>query len=357
MRARAAAIGGLTTAALLLCATGAQAATKTVSAGPPLKTTPKGVPADGDGNAFFRKDVTIHAGDRVKWVFSGFHDVVIPAKGDKPPSLAVPDPAHPVSGVNDAGGAAFFFNGLPRFPVNPILLGAQGGKTYTGKQRLNSALPLAGAPKPYKVRFTKPGTYTYYCSIHLGNPSMQGTVRVLKRKRAVPSAKADRRAVKRQIARLVARLKKDDKKAAPTGNLVRMGVDSSTSTLLRFSPTSKTVKVGDSITFAMSPKTQESHTVTFGPEKALSDLANAFIGPDAAVGGLALNPQVAYPSDVQLVHSATVHGNGFLNTGVLDRDADSPPPPSATVKFTEAGSFRYICLIHPDMVGTIVVQR
>src|SRR3954464_3715037 len=107
MRARAAAIGGASRRGRLLCATGAQAATKTVSAGPPLKTTPKGMPPDGDANAFFRKDVTIHAGDRVKWVFNGFHDVVIPAKGDKPPGLAVPDPAHPVHDVKDSAGTPF----------------------------------------------------------------------------------------------------------------------------------------------------------------------------------------------------------------------------------------------------------
>src|SRR3954454_9558773 len=118
MRARAAAIGGLTTAALLLCATGAQAANKTGSARPPLKTTPKGMPPDGDANAFFRKDVTMHAGDRVKWVFNGFHDVVIPAKGHKPPGLAVPDPARPVHDVRDAAAALFFFNTLPKFAVD-----------------------------------------------------------------------------------------------------------------------------------------------------------------------------------------------------------------------------------------------
>jgi plastocyanin len=31
-------------------------------------------------------------------------------------------------------------------------------------------------------------------------------------------------------------------------------------------------------------------------------------------------------------------------------------PPSAQLKFTEAGTFNYICLIHPFMHGTVIVH-
>jgi plastocyanin len=54
-------------------------------------------------------------------------------------------------------------------------------------------------------------------------------------------------------------------------------------------------------------------------------------------------------------YDGTGHGNGFLNTGVLDREAATPSPPSAQVTFSKAGTYDYICLIHPFMKGQIVV--
>ena len=49
------------------------------------------------------------------------------------------------------------------------------------------------------------------------------------------------------------------------------------------------------------------------------------------------------------------HGNGFVNTGIIDGDSASPQPTSAQVTFSKAGTYNYICLIHPDMKGSIVV--
>ena len=67
--------------------------------------------------------------------------------------------------------------------------------------------------------------------------------------------------------------------------------------------------------------------------------------------------QIAFPSDVPTLpaYDGTSHGNGFLNTGVLDREAASPSPPSSQVTFTKAGTYDYICLLHPFMKGQIVV--
>jgi hypothetical protein len=47
-------------------------------------------------------------------------------------------------------------------------------------------------------------------------------------------------------------------------------------------------------------------------------------------------------------HTATASGGGF-NTGTLKQGQ------SATHRFTTAGRFAYICAIHPNMKGTVVV--
>ncbi len=72
---------------------------------------------------------------------------------------------------------------------------------------------------------------------------------------------------------------------------------------------------------------------------------------------LVFNPVDAFPSDVPALpaYDGTGHGNGFLSTGVLDRDAATPSGPSAQVTFSKAGTYDYICLIHPFMKGQIVV--
>jgi plastocyanin len=65
----------------------------------------------------------------------------------------------------------------------------------------------------------------------------------------------------------------------------------------------------------------------------------------------------AFPSDPPptLVADGSNHGNGFVNTGVIDGDAASPQATSSQVTFSKAGTYNYICLIHPDMKGSIVV--
>jgi len=47
--------------------------------------------------------------------------------------------------------------------------------------------------------------------------------------------------------------------------------------------------------------------------------------------------------------SADYDGTGFLNTGIILKDS------SATVHFTAAGTFPFLCVIHPGMAGTVEV--
>jgi plastocyanin len=55
-------------------------------------------------------------------------------------------------------------------------------------------------------------------------------------------------------------------------------------------------------------------------------------------------------------YDGTNHGNGFLNSGVIDGDAGGLVPLAWSVKFTKAGSYQFICLLHPVMRATINVS-
>jgi plastocyanin len=344
-------------ASTLVPATVAQGATRTVIAGPAGKVA--GTPKDGDNNAFFRKTVTVHVGDKVKWTFAGFHTVTVPAKGKKPPPFIGNDPTGTkIAGVNDAAGKPFWFNGQTRLTLDPQGALPVKGKSYNGKKLASSGAPLSnGPPKPYSLKFAKKGSYAYYCTIHYG---MKGTVKVVAKGKAIPSVKANKKAAKKEYAKAAKQLIKDAKFAGPAGNAVQAGSDTVATSIFRFFPASKSVPVGTTVTFSMPAKTSELHTFSFGPADYLKGIADAFIAPDPAnpQGLPVFNPLIAFPSDVPTLpaYDGTSHGNGFLSTGGLDRDAATPQSgPSAQITFSKAGTYSYICLIHPDMKGQIVV--
>jgi plastocyanin len=335
----------------------AQGATRTVVAGPPGKVA--GTPPDGDSNAFFRKTVTVHVGDKVKWKINGFHTVTVPAKGNKPPAFISPDPTGTkVSGVNDAAGTPFWFNGQTRLVLDALGAFPVKGKSYNGKKLASSGAPLGnGAAPPYTLKFTKKGRYAYYCTIHVG---MKGTVKVVAKGKAIPSVRANKKAAKKEYAKVATRQIADAKFAGPAGNAVRAGNDTVTSTIFRFFPATKSVPVGTTVSFSMSSKTTEIHTISFGPPDYLQAAADAFVAPDPANPSgppTVFNAQIAFPSDVPTLpaYDGTSHGNGFLSIGIIDQDAATPSPPSSQVTFSKAGTYNYICLIHPFMKGQIVV--
>jgi plastocyanin len=342
------------TAAVACAAPAAGAKTKVVvTGGPPPKAAQAGsvkFPAALDLNGFFRRRVTIHVGDSVRWVFSKrvVHTVTFLAPGDKRPTLEVPDPANPYTGFNDSTGTPFWFNGQPSLLIPPDHAFPQGGASSDGTQYHNSGL---SAPdfKPYSLTFTKAGTFRYLCLVH---PGMAGSVRVVKRGRAVPSARADRRARVAEFRRAVKRAKRLAR-FHPKGNNVVAGHDGGSVSWFRFFPSTRTIKAGQSVRFSIS-STSEIHTITLGPQ-ALPDLVLAQPQPNGPPR-LQFNPEIFLPSDPAIPpYTRKNHGNGFFNTGVLDTNPASPPPSSAEVTFTAPGTYGFECTIHPGMQATINV--
>jgi plastocyanin len=338
-------------AAALLVPVASQAATKTVVAGP-LKPV-KGVfgrNATADADSFSLPTVTIHTGDSVRWKFNGFHTVTFNKKGSGGIPFVIPDATAKYSGFNDPGGAPFWFNGQTQLDLNPLGALPQGGKTYDGSAVTGSGAPL-GAAKPYKLKFTKNGTFTYYCVIH---PGMQAKVKVVAKGKKIPSRKADAKTAAKLLAKQVKVARKTAKLKTPAGTVVG-GNDKGLVVQLRFFPKTLRVATGSTVTFKVTSK-PEIHTFSFGPQKFLEDTANAFVAP--VNGALQFNPVIAFPSEAPPAvpsYDGTGHGNGFISTGVLDGDPATPNPTTAKITFTKAGSYPFICLIHPFMRGTVVV--
>jgi plastocyanin len=310
----------------------------------------------GGANAFLLHKITINAGDTVDWngqrLANGFHTVDIPAQGGSDLPLILPT-GTTVSGVNDANGDPFWFNGQPNLGFNPVLTAPSGGTTYQGTARVDSGLPL-GPPADFKVKFTKPGTYKYFCDVHYG---MVGEVVVRSAGKPVPSAKRDANALKAQEKRYLAEAK-GLQHTNPGKGRVSIGASRGDGLeVFKDFPATLKVKAGTVVTFLMSKLTRETHTATFGdtsPGGFVTQLGNT------AFTSNPIDPRGVYPSDVPMPISvtSTSHGytDGFSNSGALDRDGGTPLPSAATFTFSQPGTFQYICLIHPFMHGTVIVH-
>jgi plastocyanin len=357
----------LTAAALLAVPATAGAATKTVQVGPFGSAQKKFQNAFADGNAYFRKSVTVHKGDSVLWKMNGFHSVTFVPAGSPPPPLVAADPSKLLSGVNDAGGNAFWFNGQPRLVFNPAAIMPAGGKRFSASTLTGSGVPLdQGPPKPYKLKFNTLGTHTYLCVVH---PGMTGTVKVVAKSKRVPGARADTREAKRQQKVLLQRAQRLSQGLGTESlqNTIQAGNDrTSGETIFKFFPANPTFKVGDTATLQISGTSTDVHTITFGPTNGkdayVDQVAANFIAPDTSTTppSLVVDPRAGYPSEnpalgVPSHTGPTHHGNGFFNTGILDADGASPLPQSTKVTFTAAGKYKFICLIHPFMVGEATV--
>jgi plastocyanin len=351
-----AALAGVTCAALAIPAA-AQAATRVVSMGTP-RVAQKVLQQQygSDVNDFFPHVTTIHVGDLVRFVPNGFHTVDIPNKGGDP--LSFIGTATPVANSVDAAGAPFWFNGQPQLSFNPALIPNKFGKVagYSGSKRVTSGLPLQERPKPMTVNFTKKGTYTYYCNLH---PGMEGTVKVLPTNKTIPTRQKVAANVKKQITRDINTAKGLSTVQPPAGTVYVGSSGSGGVEYFGMVPGTVTVPVGTTLKFQMSPKTFEEHTATFGPGDPQND-PTSYLGQVAAGFNSPLfDPRATYQSETPGtlgVLTPVLHGNGFWNSGVMDRSSATPLPDSNSVTFGVAGTYTYYCMIHTNMKGTIVVQ-
>jgi plastocyanin len=343
---------------LLLSAPGAaQAAEKTVDMGVPREAQRAFQTRLSDVNDFFPHSVSIHVNDTVRFVPSGFHTVNLPASGGgKLPIIT--STGQKVAGSVDAAGVPFFFNGLDTLGFNPRLLTSAFGKsrTYNGSKRVLSGLPLTERPKSMKVKFTKTGSFRYFCDVHLG---MTGTVRVLSSDREVPSASAESARVRAQVASTLRTARTLQRTTSAPQNIVNVGLQGRSGvSFFDFVPKQLTVPVGTILTFR-NPARSEVHTATVGPGDPEKE-PNSYLGQIAAsLESPTFDPRAVYPSDPPGVQSITptFHGNGFWSTGALDLDRSSPQvPPSKAVRFGAPGVYQFWCTIHPFMHGTVTVQ-
>ena len=265
-------------------------------------------------NLFLPAAVTINTGDTVHWTF--------PWK--EPHTVTFGQPA-----------------GDPTVP-SPNVTNASA--TYDGTGFLSSGLqgpeyPPFGAPSPttFDVKFTKAGTFNYFCAIH---PDMKAAITVVDSGTPSKQADLDTAGTSAYTAGLAA-LKTLAGAASAAGatttarpdgtKLVTLAVssqsDSNQGDVQQFFPPSINITAGDSVLWKSSVHTP--HTVTFGaPPPGDPFAAKPTGGPNFA---------------------------GAANSGVIG--IDEPNGTSFQLTFPAAGTFQYVCVLHANqaMGGQVVV--
>ena len=105
--------------------------------------------------------------------------------------------------------------------------------------------------------------------------------------------------------------------------------------VLQFMPARATVSVGQKVSWSWND-TKEPHTVTFFP-------------PGRSAPAPGSDPGLFAPTPP----TGAYDGTTLVNSGLVPQGPQAPAPFEMT--FAKAGTFNYTCVIHPQMVGTIVV--
>jgi plastocyanin len=297
-------IAALATAGLLLGLLG--------SAGPVAAAGPQSFSVDaGTGDAtgvatlkFYPAAITVDAGDTITWTVAGnAHTISFLTAGQTPPSPEDPAAQAPAGG-SSFNGTAFTSSGI-KFP-------APGQDTYA-------------------LTFPTAGTYAFHCLIH---PGMDGTVTVAAAGTAYPQDQAAITAANQTAeAADIATGHALEASFSPTTTTnddgsttyhLAAGVGSGGVSILRFISSTLDVQVGDSVEWTNGDTNGEPHSVSFGPEPQ--------------------DPSAMAPSG-----GSTYAGSGWVSSG-LYVGPPIPAPHSYSLKFTKAGTYKYICVLH-DVVG------
>ncbi len=215
----------------------------------------------------------------------------------------------------------------------------------------------------FTVKLSKdltPGTYYYYCLLH--REGMSGTITVVDKDTKVAKPADQAATGDQQLAEIVSKLQPSfDALASLTADTATAGANSDDETLEasinEFGPPDITIAAGESVTWAMAG----FHTISLNaPEDArplLKRESDGTIALNAKTIDPANSPAEPPPDEnadpeapPPTLDAGEWDGQGFHSSGGLDHSG------AYKLTFTTAGTYTYICLVHPDMEGTVTVQ-
>ena len=343
---------------------------------------PSAVPAGRNWafNDFFPRTVTVRTGADLQFINQGFHTLTLLTSG----TTAKQDQHANGLALNDTDDTTRNLNGTTHAVLNNAALGPTsttcGAPTapcsFDGSAVVSSGVP-AGPPAPFVVHVAaSPGTYVFLCRVHAG---MTGKLKVVAASAEVPSDSAVQHRIAQQVARDVRGAWAADRRASQDAEVehersrtwrVIAGTSSEDGkvALLEFLPKSLDIQTGDRVVFVpRSPN--EPHTVTFPV-----DTGNEFVplceagAIDVALGPTGCN--FGPPDEVELdggngvrhiTSPSTASDSGIIGARRLTSDIGLARTAilnrwSVSFAGASAGTYTYVCMIHPGMDATITVH-
>ena len=266
--------------------------------------------------AYGPKKIWINAGDTVHWVSNSM----------EPHTVSFIDADHPAVAFDLA-------TTYMTAPTTKHTISRPGQFRSSGIMAPAPDAVFPNAVTSYDLKFLKPGKFRYLCYLH--GKAMSAVVVVRTAGTPYPHTQADYTAMATKASNADIEHGLNlwaDALGAADSHHVFVGAADMKAMVNRFIPGSIVVKVGDSVTFDMARNAfPVPHTITFGAPPA---------NPFAPTGD---------PTNYQ---------GGALSSGVILPPGFGPPPNAFTVKFTKAGTYSFVCLLHAGMgmVGQVVVQ-
>jgi plastocyanin len=273
--------------------------------------------------------------------------------------------------VQNVGQRCFLKSGAP--PDNPkqaCTNDQQRQPVFDGTYSFYNSgiLPYEGPRgNTYRVKFspkTKPGTYYFYCAIH--GPNQLSEVVVKPAGSKVPSASSIAHQGRKAADEEIAPLRKTYRDAVKNGKVdidgkkvsgPFAGLPSSTEgSINEFLPRTLHVKVNEPITWKIAGS---DHTISFDVPPYLPIVE---FKPDGTIqfnkkvrdqaGGAPAVPDEGDEGQPHKIDGGTYDGTGFWSSGVVGGD----PYREYTLRISKKGTYNYACLIHPRMIGKVVVS-
>ena len=236
---------------------------------------------------------------------------------------------------------------------------------FDGRQSFYNSgiIPYEGGNgNTFKVKLAddiEPGTYLFYCAVH--GPGQLSEIEVKDRDAEVPSQGDVARETRREITAVNEPLEKvyreavdnnrftldDEAIEGPFAGLYSPKNDHAL--INEFIPRELRVKAGEPVTWKMFGS---DHTISFGVPRyfPIIDFSGGRVKINAKLGEPAGGAPEA-PDDETKVDAGTYDGTGFWSSGLVG----AQPFLEYTVRVSKPGTYDYACLIHPPMVGKLVV--
>jgi plastocyanin len=352
--------------------------------------------------AYFPHSITVHAGDTVTFHSVGVgepHTVTLgtlannavltyrhltPAQqqaNTPPPEMLAADaalpnlfPQGPGDATQSAANPCYMPSGNPGTNLCPRSQFEQpvfdGTQSYYNSGWLNSG-------QKWSIQLsstTSVGTYRFMCLLH--REEMGGKITVAPASKTIMSPSEQYALGVNQLAKAakplepaLAALRQGQppipnlKLPGENPVLAGSGAPNSNGSIDEFGLKTEKIPVGGSVTWwIIGP-----HSITFNSDKTNNDIRA--VAPDGTVH---FNPPALTPAGgpgepppsnggpksgihFKLVASSTWNGSGFHSSGVFQNSFGPPVIEGYKLTFTKAGTYHYICTVHDNMKGTVVV--